>query len=427
MLQVLNVRNISAPKANQESKTSPRLLLIDMTDGQTMCAGLEMENLSTFHVNIAPGTKIRLRNSIKIIQGMLSLTPQNIILLGGTVTVLYEKWEINRTLAKYATGFRRPTNGTGPPPWITFGQKVEISDLNNDKIPFKSLNAATNDKEKAASKENDEFTTTRNVAIAQANKLATKKLFGGKNRKLMDHNVKKIMEKGYSEDQAKYALKMARNNLERAMGNLKKRQTDDTEKSYDIRSNMGKGGRNERRGGGKFNDDTALASKPSKEVSLFEFFSDKMKISDSSTTTTSIQLQKSANNESNGNNSRYNQSQTSSRHQKNENPLNSLHKIQNNISSSYANRMKKSDEPRNSNHTNNTNNNNNNINNQSGNINRIQQQKQQPPNQQPQHQQKQHQSYAPYNQNHYAYNKQKTNNNNAFTSNQSTNEMVNDT
>ncbi|XP_078603431.1 tudor domain-containing protein 3-like [Branchiostoma floridae x Branchiostoma japonicum] len=42
VLQVTKVRNVSAPKANEESGHAPRMLKVQMTDGHTTCIGLEV-------------------------------------------------------------------------------------------------------------------------------------------------------------------------------------------------------------------------------------------------------------------------------------------------------------------------------------------------------------------------------------------------
>lgn len=382
-MQVLNIRNVSAPKANQESKTSPRLLQIDLTDGQTLCSGLEMENISALSINIAPGTKVMVKNSLKVIQGMLSFNAQNISVIGGQVANLYEKWEINRTLAKYAQGARRPAtnaDGSGPPPWIPFGQK--LAQTNNDKS-FKSLTAATGDKSKEPSKENSEFLASRNEAIAEATKLSTKKVFGGGNRQLMDYNVKKIMDKGFTEEQAKYALKLARNNLERAMSNLKRRNAggEDDRKGIDPNKPRGPGYRNEekynsgpgpgRRGGKNEAADGAIAAKPSGKVSLFDFLEDKIKIPATvekpaltqSSGPPKTSIKQTSNNTSNNykggqqsnSNPRYN-TRNDSQHNSSGH---SRSKFENNISSSFASRHKKDDDVP---HSRNNNNNNSNYN-----------------------------------------------------------------
>ena len=45
MLQVQKLRNIAAPKENENSQTAPRLLKVTLTDGHMTCVGIETENL----------------------------------------------------------------------------------------------------------------------------------------------------------------------------------------------------------------------------------------------------------------------------------------------------------------------------------------------------------------------------------------------
>ena len=45
ILQVQKLRNISAPKANEESIHAPRLLKIQLTDGHLTCHGLEKSSI----------------------------------------------------------------------------------------------------------------------------------------------------------------------------------------------------------------------------------------------------------------------------------------------------------------------------------------------------------------------------------------------
>lgn len=325
VLQVIHVRNISAPKANQESKTSPRLLQIDLTDGQTLCSGLDLEYLSAFSINVAPGTKILLRNTVKVIQGFLSLTPQNISILGGQVQALYEKWETNRTLAKYSgvgggANLKKSNGDTlkgSPPPWIPFGNKMKGT--NGDDASFKSLKETNKPKE--ISKEEGEFLALRNTAIAEAStKGDVRKAFGGSNRQLMDHNVKKILDKGYTEDQAKQALKSARNNLERAMSNLKKRggNNDMVDRKYRPSTEM-LPPRESRRGG---KSDEPPPAKPSGKVSLFDFLSDKIPdVEPPQKSNTRLPNQSS--------------------HSNDYGATNKVSKFENNVSSSFASRQKK--------------------------------------------------------------------------------------
>ena len=45
VLQVQKLRNVSAPKANEDSNHSPRLLKVQLTDGHLTCNGLEMASI----------------------------------------------------------------------------------------------------------------------------------------------------------------------------------------------------------------------------------------------------------------------------------------------------------------------------------------------------------------------------------------------
>lgn len=127
----------------------------------------------------------------------------------------------------------------GPPPWIPFGKKIiKVSEQDKN---FKALA----EKEKS-SKENAEFEAQRKDAIAEASKQGSKKVFGGGNKQvhfinyllhylnlkefysniiilqLLDHSVQKIVDQGFSIDQAEYALKVNRNNVDKALKSLQK-------------------------------------------------------------------------------------------------------------------------------------------------------------------------------------------------------------
>ncbi|XP_038113928.1 tudor domain-containing protein 3 [Culex quinquefasciatus] len=287
VVQVLKVRNISAPKANEESKAAPRLLKLTITDGQTQYSALEGEHVPSLSLDTAPGTKIYLKNGpIKILQGMLILNANNVSILGGKVPALFDKWELTRAMAKYAKGGRMQLSASGPPPWIPFGQKIQQNIPSSDTKNFKSLQT----KEKDESKENAEFTALRNDAIAEANKLGTKKTFGGGAKQMVDANVQKIMDKGFSEEQANHALKLTRNNVQRALGNLQRieerRQRDQpfSEDGGDFKA--GKVEPPQRMGKpsfrGKRESESDGSSKPSAKVSLFDFLEDILPETDAS-------------------------------------------------------------------------------------------------------------------------------------------------
>lgn len=57
VLQIMKIRNISAPKANESSKTAPKLLKLQLTDGVNTYSAIEMES-TPLSIETKPGTKV---------------------------------------------------------------------------------------------------------------------------------------------------------------------------------------------------------------------------------------------------------------------------------------------------------------------------------------------------------------------------------
>lgn len=263
VLQISKVSNLSAPKANQESKTAPRLLQIEFTDGKTSMQALELEPVPNITLDTPPGTKVYFKSEkIPLFHGFMILKSKDIQVIGGKVPQLIEKWELNRKLNKYSKDIRFLRSSGGPPRWVAFGQCIEntLNGVKETKPEVKQENG------NAEPKSND-FHIQRSEAIAEAAKSGNKKTFGGSNNVLPDFNVKKIMDKGYSEEDARSALRHTRNNLERAMFNLKRRGGSEGQlmSNGPIRST-------DRRG--RKIDETAPTAKPT-NVSLFDFLTEK--------------------------------------------------------------------------------------------------------------------------------------------------------
>lgn len=47
VLQIQKVRNIAAPKSNEESRGAPRMLKLSLTDGKNSFQAIEIENISS--------------------------------------------------------------------------------------------------------------------------------------------------------------------------------------------------------------------------------------------------------------------------------------------------------------------------------------------------------------------------------------------
>lgn len=262
VVQIQKIRNVSAPKANEESTSAPRMLKLTLHDGKTICTGLETSPISFLSINTPPGTKLLLKNEgLEVCHGVIWLVPSVITVLGGKVSHMIEKWELNRSLAKHTRGGIGVDGG--PPPWIPFGQRLETI------IPekqFKSLQEASN-------KDNAEFEAQRKGAIAEAQRLSgVKKVFGGGTKPLLDANVQKIVDAGFSEEQAENALKYTKNNVDRALKILQKRDNSENR----SKEKQKEPDQPKRKGRHKDMNDEDMQVKPSGKVSLFDFLEDKL-------------------------------------------------------------------------------------------------------------------------------------------------------
>ncbi|XP_012866522.1 PREDICTED: tudor domain-containing protein 3 isoform X2 [Dipodomys ordii] len=305
VLQIQKIRNVAAPKDNEESQAAPRMLRLQMTDGHTSCTAVEFSYMPKISLNTPPGTKIKLSGIVDIKNGFLLLNDSNTTVLGGEVEHLIDKWELQRSLSKH----NRSNIGTegGPPPFVPFGQKcishaqVDSRELDRRKtlqvtMPVKTTN------------DNDEFEKQRTAAIAEVAKSKETKTFGGggggvrgnlnmgsvgnRNREVLQKEksskaegkhegvyrelvdekaLKHITEMGFSKEASRQALMDNGNNLEAALNVL-------------LNSNKQKPvvgppprGRGKGRGRGRSEDEDDLGNaRPSAPSTLFDFLESKM-------------------------------------------------------------------------------------------------------------------------------------------------------
>lgn len=305
VLQIQKIRNVAAPKDNEESQAAPRMLRLQMTDGHISCTAVEFNYMSKISLNTPPGTKIKLSGIVDIKNGFLLLNDSNTTVLGGEVEHLIEKWELQRSLSKH----NRSNIGTegGPPPFVPFGQRctshvqVDSRELDRRKtlqvtMPVKPTN------------DNDEFEKQRTAAIAEVAKSKETKTFGGGGggarsnlnisavgnrnwdvlqkekpiksegkhegvyRELVDEKaLKHITEMGFSKEASRQALMDNGNNLEAALNVLLNSNKQKPLTGPPLRG-KGKG-----RGRIRSEDEEDLGSaRPSAPSTLFDFLESKM-------------------------------------------------------------------------------------------------------------------------------------------------------
>ncbi|XP_004067207.1 tudor domain-containing protein 3 [Oryzias latipes] len=316
VLQVQKVRNISAPKDNEESQGAPRMLRLQMTDGHTTCVGLEFKHLSKISLNTPPGTKVKLLGTVQVKNGCLLLEDSNILVLGGEVEHMVEKWELQRSLAKHS----RSNIGAegGPPPFVPFGQKCARKDEVDSRELDQRKTLQTQNVVKSPD-ENDEFEKQRTAAIAEVAKTkeGPRSFGGGGNagsnlsnaasssrsrdanqqrrredkfektesrpegnyRELVDERaLRDLMEMGFDREAARQALLDNNNNVEVALNSLLTGSSGGRPGSTVAESNKSQPrGRGKGRGRSRNEDeDDGVGGRPSGPSTLFDFLESKM-------------------------------------------------------------------------------------------------------------------------------------------------------
>ncbi|XP_056099000.1 tudor domain-containing protein 3 isoform X2 [Rhinichthys klamathensis goyatoka] len=312
VLQVQKIRNVAASKDHEESQAAPRMLRVQMTDGHTLCTGLEFKHLSKISLNTPPGTKVKLLGVVQVKNGILLLDDSKIDVLGGEVDHMIDKWEFQRSLAKHN---RRNIGAEGgPPPFVPFGQKCAHKEQVDSRALDQRKTLQSTNAVKSAD-DNDEFEKQRTAAIAEVAKSKETRTFGGGGnaggnlanpgssyrsrdsyqrrreerekpwtenksegvyRDLVDERaLRDIMEMGFNREAAREALLDHNNNLETALNFLltgtNQPKAAQTEQSRPPPRGKGRG-----RGRSRTDEDEEAGGRPSGPSTLFDFLESKM-------------------------------------------------------------------------------------------------------------------------------------------------------
>uniref|UniRef100_A0A8C8RHX1 Tudor domain-containing protein 3 n=1 Tax=Pelusios castaneus TaxID=367368 RepID=A0A8C8RHX1_9SAUR len=294
ILQIQKIRNVAAPKDNEESQAAPRMLRLQMTDGHTSCMAIEYNYMSKISLNTPPGTKIKLSGIVEVKNGFLLLDDSNTVVLGGEVEHLIEKWELQRVKENFCNAV------------FTLQKCVSSVQVDSRELDRrKTLQVMSTAKPVG---DNDEFEKQRTAAIAEVAKSKETKTFGGgggntrsnlnvsaggnrnrevfqkekitklegKNegvyRELVDEKaLKHITEMGFTKEAARQALMDNSNSLEAALNFLLNSSKQKPIQGPPLRG-KGKG-----RGRLRPEDEEELGNaRPSAPSTLFDFLESKM-------------------------------------------------------------------------------------------------------------------------------------------------------
>jgi hypothetical protein len=103
------------------------MLKVVLTDGHSKVTGIELLPLSTLDCKTPPGTKVLLvGKTTPLVEGMLPLTPDTIMVVGGRVDTLIERWELQQNLAM-RDGQRKVANDPDYIPFVPFSKVLVTS------------------------------------------------------------------------------------------------------------------------------------------------------------------------------------------------------------------------------------------------------------------------------------------------------------
>ncbi|CAL8134426.1 unnamed protein product [Orchesella dallaii] len=300
LLQIQQVTNISLPtyeKSSYNDSSDKCTLKVVLTDGHNQAFALIPDSLPGVSVKTPPGTKLRLTQTVPVVQGkLLILTRANSEVLGGKVANLIEKWEVQKKMAiKHEWGYAGVSSSAideGPPAWKPFGHK-SLSSANLKAIRMmKTTDVVTagDKKEGASEAEKSKFEVQRDEAIQEGAAAVSKsKTFQKPKKHLLPKEIADIMGHGFSQVQAEFAMKRFKN-FHKALKFLKEMRDrqegkEIVKKPFEMETKFhrkkGKKGLDDEEDEYEYHQDVpAEFKRPTSNVSLFGFIEGQIKTGD---------------------------------------------------------------------------------------------------------------------------------------------------
>lgn len=271
VVQIQKVRNVSAPKSNQESDHSECLLRLHLTDGTSYCSAIQWGKWSNISLSTPPGSKVLLKNEpIPVVNGFLLLAERHFRFLGGNVPHLIEKWEVAKNLSHH----KRIVGEEGAaPPWVPFGHKIDAGGLKHMKGNFKSMDLCQKD-----TKPNESFENHRQLTIAEISrsKEGKVKVFGGGKQQPQDGDIAQLVSFGYSVEVAVSSLKTHNCDIAAALQALE--ISDRFGANRRDRANRPESGRKKREPRERDSQDEKSSGRPSGPSTLFDYLQNQISL-----------------------------------------------------------------------------------------------------------------------------------------------------
>lgn len=160
VLQISKVRDVSQPK-QRATIFKDGLLKITLTDGHSNLSAVQLHSKRNLNSKLLPGTKIYLKEDVKLECGLAVIDQNNVQVLGGTVLSLVDKWNLERG---YGDNSSRKT--TSAPKWIHFSNQSPSE--KTLKVDLSVNDVIKNVISKPRNENNEEFVASRKANIEQA-------------------------------------------------------------------------------------------------------------------------------------------------------------------------------------------------------------------------------------------------------------------
>nr|CDJ95167.1 Domain of unknown function DUF1767 domain containing protein [Haemonchus contortus] len=170
VLQLIRYRNVSQPKVKEDVRSSSDVARLSLTDGHTSTSALLLENIKGLNSDTPPGTKLLITGTAPVENGFVILAPRNVVVIGGRVEKLIEKWTIERH--SLGESQRSTRSDCKAPKWISFGKRSTAT-FDSSTKNFKA-NAAIESTVKKDSDEKDNFEAQRKEIIDAVEEGSTK-------------------------------------------------------------------------------------------------------------------------------------------------------------------------------------------------------------------------------------------------------------
>jgi len=194
ILQIQSIKDAGSSKRKQIIHGHPqRILVLQLTDGQTVCKAVEFNKCPSLSLSLAPGTKIQLKN-VPVRGGCLLLSSENVSVIGGRVEKLFDTWKLKQD----ARSRKKAVDKVNPPPPfvpLVLSNKKPVENKSNNKNDKSNQSGNKKSKQKPSNAQKKNTNTNNSTSNSNSQKKSnTKEKYQGKNKNKPNQQVEKKEE-----------------------------------------------------------------------------------------------------------------------------------------------------------------------------------------------------------------------------------------